>query len=135
MRKLIPATLVTGLALALSACGGGGVFNRGAPDEFAVTRQAPLVIPPDYALTPPSVGTAGSDNSGNEDEMLKAMFGGTAGRSAAEAAIIGQAGEAAAGIRSSVGDPDTMTVAKGAVTRAIIAAPASNGQGVSTSVQ
>ena len=34
-------------AALLTACGGGGVFDRGAPDEFAIARQAPLVVPPE----------------------------------------------------------------------------------------
>ena len=106
------------------------MFNRGGPDEYSVTRQPPLVIPPDYSLTPPSVGTAGSDNSGNEDEMLKAMFGGQANRSGAERAIIGQAGDSYSGIRSEVGDPATPTVSKGATTATIIAAPQGDGRGV-----
>lgn len=130
MRKSIPAAALTGLALTLSACGGGGVFNRGAPDEFSVTRQAPLVIPPDYSLTPPSVGTAGATGSGNEAEVLEAMFGGSARRPAAESAIIGQAGESSPGIRSDVGDPGTPTVNKGTVTRDIISAPQRSSQGV-----
>jgi len=41
------------LALLLAGCAGGGIAGRDRPDEFAVTRNAPLVIPPDYALTPP----------------------------------------------------------------------------------
>ena len=35
--------------------------KQSAPDEFAVARNAPLVIPPDYTLTPPVAGTAGAD--------------------------------------------------------------------------
>jgi hypothetical protein len=122
------------MALALAGCGGGGLFDRDAPDEFAVSRQAPLTIPPDYSLTPPSVGTAGSQQSGNEAEVLEAMFGGPAPRSAAETAIIGQAGAAEPGIRSSVGDPDTPTVNKGALTTDIVRAPQGDGQGVQASI-
>ena len=56
MRKLIPALLLMP-ALALGGCAmlGG---KRTAPDEFAVVRNAPLIIPPDYTLTPPVAGTA-----------------------------------------------------------------------------
>jgi hypothetical protein len=31
-------------------------FNPNAPDEFKVVSKAPLVVPPDYALRPPSPG-------------------------------------------------------------------------------
>ena len=41
-------------ALALGAC---GIGKQKALDEFAVARNAPLVIPPDYSLTPPVAGT------------------------------------------------------------------------------
>ena len=48
--------LAIAAASLLSACGGGGLFNRERPDEFAVQRQTPLVVPPDFALTPPKQG-------------------------------------------------------------------------------
>ena len=58
---------------------------------------------------------------------LDALFGGPAPRSQVEAAALSRAGEAAPGIRSSVGDPKTQTVAKGRVTRDILAAPQGDG--------
>jgi Protein of unknown function (DUF3035) len=33
-------------------------MNKKAPDEFAVTAKAPLVLPPNYALRPPQPGAA-----------------------------------------------------------------------------
>ena len=57
MRKFAPVILLAGCSVLLTACGGGGgVFNRERPDEFAVQRQAPLVVPPDFTLTPPAPG-------------------------------------------------------------------------------
>ena len=41
-------------ALALGAC---GIGKQKSLDEFAVARNAPLVIPPEFALTPPVAGT------------------------------------------------------------------------------
>jgi hypothetical protein len=127
-RKLI---LAAGLITTLSACGGGGgLFNRERPDEFAVSRQAPLVIPPDFALVPPAPGTPAAAAVDSRSEAMQAMFGGPAPRSAGESATLGAAGRAnaAAGIRSSAGDPDTQVVDKGATTRDIIAAPEGDGQ-------
>jgi hypothetical protein len=124
MRKLI---LAAGLISMLSACGGGGgLFNRERPDEFAVSRQAPLVIPPDYALVPPAPGTPAAASVDSSRAAMETMFGGPAQRSAA----LTEAGRAnaAAGIRSSVGDPATEVVDKGAATREIIAAPEGDGQ-------
>ncbi|HKT75490.1 MAG TPA: DUF3035 domain-containing protein [Sphingobium sp.] len=133
MRKLI---LAAGLVSTLSACGSSGLFNRDRPDEFAVSRQAPLVIPPDYALVPPAPGTPAAASVDSGRAAMDAMFGGPAPRSAAEAATLGAAGQgnAAAGIRSSAGDPATHVVEKGAATRDIIAAPEGDGQGARASV-
>lgn len=128
MRKMI---LAAGLLSTLSACGGGGgLFNRERPDEFAVSRQAPLVIPPDFALVPPAPGTPSAAAVDSSKAAMEAMFGGPAQRSATESATLTSAGRAnaAAGIRSSAGDPGTEVVDKGAVTRDIIAAPEGDGQ-------
>ena len=123
--------LAAGLVASLSACGGGGgLFNRDRPDEFAVSRAAPLVIPPDFALVPPAPGTPAAAAVDSRSEAMQAMFGGPAQRSATEAATLNAAGRvnAAAGIRSQAGDPDTQVVDKGATTRDIVAAPEGDGQ-------
>ncbi|WP_242122847.1 DUF3035 domain-containing protein [Sphingobium sp. Sx8-8] len=131
MRKLI---LAAGLISMLSACGGGGggggLFSRARPDEFSVARQAPLVIPPDYALVPPAPGTPAAASIDSSKAAMEAMFGGPAPRSPGESATLNAAGRvnAAAGIRSSAGDPGTEVVDKGAATRDIIAAPEGDGQ-------
>ncbi|CCW19513.1 FIG00635890: hypothetical protein [Sphingobium indicum BiD32] len=123
--------LAAGLLSTLSACGGGGgLFNRERPDEFAVSRQAPLVIPPDFSLVPPAPGTPSANAVDSSKAAMEAMFGGPAQRSATESATLNAAGRAnaAAGIRSTAGDPGTEVVDKGATTRDIIAAPEGDGQ-------
>lgn len=104
-------------------------ITKGEQQEQPTTsRVAPLVVPPDYALRPTQVaGTRGPD-SGGQEQVLDALFGGAAPRSNSERAVIGSAGNADPGIRSTVGDPDTTTVNKGSVTRDIIAAPEGDGQ-------
>ncbi len=128
-RKLI---LAAGLVATLSACGGGGngLLNRGRPDEFAVSRQAPLVVPPDFALVPPAPGTPAAATVDASRAAQEVMFGGPSARSAGESSTLNAAGRAnaAAGIRSSAGDPGTEVVDKGATTRAIVAAPEGDGQ-------
>ena len=115
-------------AMGLSACGsGGGILGRARPDEFAVQRQAPLVVPPDFNLQPPQPGAPRPSEGTAAEQALDALFGGPAPRSQVEAAALSRAGEAAPGIRSSVGDPKTQTVAKGRVTRDILAAPQGDG--------
>ncbi|MBH1993180.1 MAG: DUF3035 domain-containing protein [Sphingomonadaceae bacterium] len=127
MRKLI---LAAGLVSTLSACGSSGLFDRERPDEFAVSRQAPLVVPPDFALVPPAPGTPAAAVVDSSRAAMEAMFGGPAPRSAAETSALNAAGRgnAAAGIRSSAGDPATEVVDKGNTTRDIIAAPEGDGQ-------
>ena len=56
MRKSIAFTTLIGASVLLSACGSSGLLSRDRPDEFAVQRQAPLVVPPDFSLTPPQPG-------------------------------------------------------------------------------
>ena len=133
MRKFAPLILLAGASAMLVACGGGGgVFNRERPDEFAVQRQAPLVVPPDFTLTPPAPGAPRPTEGTASEQALEALFGGPAPRSRVEASVIDRAGAAAPSIRSQVGDTGTNTVAKGRVTRDIIAAPEGDGQSAST---
>lgn len=122
-----PILLAAGAVL-LASCGSSGLLNRERPDEFAVQRQAPLIVPPDFDLVPPTPGAPRPAEGTASQQALDALFGGPAQRSAVENSAIGQAGEAAPGIRSSVGDTQTFTVDKGATTQAIVAAPEGDGQ-------
>ncbi len=109
-------------ALALAGCAvlGG---RSAAPDEFAVVRNAPLIVPPDYSLTPPVAGTAAVSPTDVQAQAIEALFGGPAPRSAAETSLLERAGRdrAVIGARSSVGDPNTRVVDKGNVTATILA--------------
>ena len=129
MRKAITIAAVGLAALALTACGSRG-YDRARPDEFAVARQAPLVIPPDFALVPPQPGAPRPQDTGPANQALDALFGGTAPRSPSETSALNAAGRdfVDAGIRSAAGDPQTSVVDKGTVTRDIIAAPEGDGQ-------
>ena len=133
-KKVGALILATVSAATLTACGGSGLFNRERPDEFAVQRQTPLVVPPDFALTPPKPGEPRPAERALQQQTLDAMFGGPSARSGVEKDAISRAGAAAPGIRSSVGDVATNTVAKGAVTRDIIAAPEGDGAEAQTSI-
>ena len=90
-------------------------------------RAAPLVVPPDFALEP-TAATMTRSTDASQEQTLEALFGGIATRSAAERSISTTSGTAEAGIRSSVGDPQTIMVNKGSITRDIIAAPEGDGQ-------
>lgn len=132
MRNLKTAILLASGCAMLGACGGSGIFNRDRPDEFAVQRQAPLVVPPDFSLTPPAPGAPRPAEGTAAEQALEALFGGPAARSDIETSALDRAGSAAPGIRSQVGDPGTNTVAKGSVTRDIIAAPEGDGASAQT---
>ncbi|MBX9661974.1 DUF3035 domain-containing protein [Novosphingobium sp.] len=129
MRKSTTILLLAGGATLLGACSqGGSLFNRVRPDEFAVSRQAPLVVPPDFSLMPPNPGAPRPQDLDSSKQALDALFGGPAPRSAVETDALGKAGASAVSIRSVVGDPKTKTVAKGATVRDILAAPEGDGR-------
>jgi hypothetical protein len=122
MRKAFSALLLAA-AVATSGCGViGGKPNT--PDEFAVARNAPLIIPPDFSLAPPVAGTAGLTPAEAQQQAIDALFGGPAPRSAGETSLLDAAGrsDAQLGIRSQVWDPDTRLVDKGPTTVQILTA-------------
>ena len=122
MRKAFSVLALTAAALATSACGLGG--RPKSPDEFAVARNAPLIIPPDFNLAPPVAGTGGLTPADAQQQAIDALFGGPAPRSAGETSLLDDAGrsDAQLGIRSQVGDPNTRLVDKGPTTIQILTA-------------
>lgn len=120
MRKLL-----TALVLAAAVTTGGCSILKGrapAPDEFAVARNAPLIIPPDFSLAPPVAGTAGLSPTEAQQQAIDVLFGGPAVRSPGETSLLDVAGRDSAqlGIRSQVWDPDTRLVDKGPTTVQIL---------------
>jgi hypothetical protein len=129
--RIVKFSVALAAASLVAACGTtGGIANRNAPDEFAVTRNQPLVIPPDYALTPPRPGESVAQGVDSRAQALQVLFGGPAPRSEAEQQLLNQADRdaAAAGARTTASDPNTPVVDKGSVTQTIIAAPEGAGQ-------
>ena len=127
MKTIARIAILGATSAMLAACGGGGFLNRDRPDEFAVQRQAPLVVPPDFNLVPPAPGAPRPAEGTAAEQTLEALFGGPADRSTVETSALDRAGAAEPGIRSSVGSEDTNTVAKGRVTRDILSAPEGDG--------
>ena len=112
----------------LSGCASVGNMLGGNKTAAPIAgRAAPLVVPPDFALEP-TAATMTRSTDASQEQTLEALFGGIATRSAAERSISTTSGTAEAGIRSSVGDPQTIMVNKGSITRDIIAAPEGDGQ-------
>jgi hypothetical protein len=127
--RIAPLAAAATASLLLAACGTGGVLGRDRPDEFAVARTAPLVIPPDFSLTPPRPGeaTSGADA---RTQALQALFGGPSPRSEAERDLLqrADADRSALGARSVVADPGTAVVDRGALVQTILALPAGPGR-------
>ncbi len=127
MRHSTRILAVIGTAALLAGCSSNLISSRDRPDEFAVQRQAPLVIPPDFQVVPPAPGAPRPAEGTAAQQALEALFP-AAQRSAVETSALQRAGEAEVSIRSTIGDPATYTVDKGATTRTIIAAPEGDGQ-------
>jgi hypothetical protein len=123
MRKPLIAMVIVA-ALAATGCA-----TRGrAPDEFAVARNAPLIVPPDFNLAPPVAGTAGLSAGEAQQQAVDTLFGGPAIRSPGETSLLDAAGRNTAqfAIRSTVADPDTRIVDKGRETLTILQAQPAN---------
>src|SRR3954466_13057003 len=120
MRKIF----ATVLAVATVATAGCATRGR-TPDEFAVARNAPLIIPPDFNLAPPVAGTAGLNPNEAQQQAIDAIFGGPAPRPPSESNLLDRAAGGATaqlGIRSSVAEPDLRIVDKGPTTLQILTA-------------
>mgnify|MGYP006204224779 CR=1 FL=1 len=132
--RLSQLVIAGSAALLLAGCGAGGPFGRDRPDEFAVGRNAPLVVPPDFALTPPRPGEA-ETGADPRAQALQALFGGPQPRSEVERDMLEAAGadRAALGVRSTAGDPGTTVVNRGALVQTILQLPEGQGQEASVS--
>ena len=132
--RLSTLLLAASAGTLVAGCAGNGFANRSRPDEFAVARHQPLVVPPDYALTPPNSGQA--DPGDPSGQALQALFGGPQPRSAVENNVLQLAGvnQAAVGARSTVGDPQTTVVNRGQLVQTILQLPQGDGQEASVTV-
>ena len=72
-----------GLA-ACAAFGAAGCSSTPTPDEFRVVRKAPLTVPPEYNLRPPSPGSARPQELSPEAQARVAVFGVDYGQAASE---------------------------------------------------
>ncbi len=98
--RLRRAAVPAGLAL-MALCAGGCAstaeklgLNSQAPDEFRVVAKAPLVVPPDYALRPPSPGQPRPMELQPESQARIALLGQQEAiqRSQGESLLVGRAG-------------------------------------------
>jgi len=107
------------LSLGLSGCGGNSVqeaigFEQAGPDEMAVIKRPPLIVPPDYNLRPPKPGQS-------ED-------GGNAASEAARNTLVGPSGSVNGAPGGEGATPESSTDARAILT----GTPSAGGEDVST---
>ena len=95
-----------------------------------------LVVPPDFALTPPRPGEADVGSQDPRAQALQAIFGGPQPRSAVENSMLQSARveRAALGARSVAGDPQTAVVSRGTLVQTMLQLPQGDGQEAAVSV-
>ena len=81
--------------LALTGCARGSVqdalgMGKRSPDEFSVAARAPLVIPPDFDLRPPTPGEGGSAAGTASDQARATLLGEAAPPAAIRPAVAAQ---------------------------------------------
>ncbi|MGK2284955.1 DUF3035 domain-containing protein [Pedomonas sp. V897] len=113
--------------LALSGCGSRPKsFSASAgPNELAVTRQAPLVVPPDFNLRPPRPGEPRPHEVDAQSQAIEALFGTGVQlppKSDGEQALLDAAGagRVTPDIRSALRDDGTVVADKGAFLKELL---------------
>ena len=77
LRMLAPALLLVCLPLVAAGCSGlrdAAGLTKKSPDEFAVTTKAPLVVPPNFNLRPPSPGAPPTNQNDPSTNAQYALF-------------------------------------------------------------
>ncbi len=65
-------------AMGLSACNTTSKalgLTKNAPNEFNILTKAPLVVPPEYNLRPPQLGTSNAENNYSQKSAREALIG------------------------------------------------------------
>lgn len=103
MKKYLVASCLS--ALLLSACGSSVKqtlgLERTTPDEFSVVERAPLTVPPNFDLAPPSDGATAPSNAAatTKNLVLGSQSSAPVTSSRAEQLLLQKTGEAAPNIR------------------------------------
>jgi hypothetical protein len=78
LKTILFGTALAALAISAEGCAGAADklgLNSQAPDEFRVVSKAPLVVPPDYALRPPTPGQPRPQELQPESQARLALVG------------------------------------------------------------
>ena len=108
-RRWLPV-LAAGSLISLAGCGESSLarsfgLTRDAPDEFAVTTQAPLSMPPDFNLRPPRPGVLRPQQRPEREQAEEALVpqlaltgpGGGGGMSRGQSILVDEAGPSVRG--------------------------------------
>ena len=125
-KKLVVAVVALA-ALGVTGCAKSGYKNKNSPDEFAISRNAPLVVPPDFTLAPPKPGAPRALGVDSQTQANEALFGPGAKpppKSASEQQLLDKAGATKPdpGARSDAGNMSSTMVDKGAFVQELLAA-------------
>lgn len=124
--------LCCGLALLLPGCGAlRETFgaNKYSPDEFAVVRNVPLVVPPDFELRPPRPGEKRPQEMDSQTQAVAALFPGRTSLpppSPGELNFLSQAGANTdmRAVRSTLADDESLVADKGFFLRDLLSTEA-----------
>jgi hypothetical protein len=116
--------LVMVAVLALGGCARGSVqqalgLGKRSPDEFAVVKRAPLIVPPEYDLRPPDPG-APRPNIGRSSDQARTVMTGSGEAPSQASQILGSAAPLAAA-PSTANAPAAPTRSTGSVGAAAVA--------------
>ena len=78
MRRILTLTTLIIAAGSMTACQSATKrlgLTTSAPNEFNILTKPPLVIPPEYNLRPPQLGTSTADNNYSQESARKALIG------------------------------------------------------------
>ncbi|MEO1706834.1 MAG: DUF3035 domain-containing protein, partial [Pseudomonadota bacterium] len=72
-----PLSIIAALTVSVVLGGCSALGGKNAPDEFAITTKAPLVVPPDYALRPPKPGESRPQELSTSERAQQVLLGDT----------------------------------------------------------
>lgn len=78
MKRITIIAAASMAVLALSGCGTTSIYDRDRPDEFAVSKSKPIQVPTEFNLPAPTPNAPRPQDGDTKQQVLDAMFGGTA---------------------------------------------------------
>ncbi|MEL6111792.1 MAG: DUF3035 domain-containing protein [Pseudomonadota bacterium] len=83
-----PLSIIAALTVSVVLGGCSALGGKNAPDEFAITTKAPLVVPPDYALRPPKPGESRPQELSTSERAQQVLLGDTSAAPPSEGEVL-----------------------------------------------